>query len=84
MKTLEFNHDSDLEAANIRPVPKIFEREGIFHHELEWKDGLDTQPWEIPAEVQLAQDDVSLPIELSFYSNLASVCYRTRNVQELE
>jgi hypothetical protein len=39
MKTLEENIDPLLEAANIRPVPKIFEREGLFHHELKWKKG---------------------------------------------
>ena len=39
MKTLEFNHDPALEKANIRPVPKIFERESTFRHELEWKEG---------------------------------------------
>ena len=39
MKTLEINQDPALEAANIRPVPKKFEREEIFRHELIWKEG---------------------------------------------
>lgn len=43
MKTLKINNDPALEAANIRPVPKVFEREGSFLHELVWKDG----PWAI-------------------------------------
>ena len=43
MKALEYNKDSALEAANIRPAPKAFEREGTYLHELVWKDG----PWAI-------------------------------------
>lgn len=39
MKTLKENTDPSLEAANIRPIPKVFEREGTFRHELQWKDG---------------------------------------------
>jgi hypothetical protein len=43
MKALEYNKDSALETANIRPAPKAFEREGTYLHELVWKDG----PWAI-------------------------------------
>jgi len=41
MKALEYNKDPVLEAANIRPVPKVFEREGLYRHELIRKRGGD-------------------------------------------